>query len=357
MPAEATSATGSPLRRIAVLLVASTALAALLEAIGIPAGLLLGPMVVGIAMASRGHAVSIPEPAFRAAQALVGVLIATAITPDLIGAVARQPWLFAGTTLATLAVSVLIGWLVTRWQWLPDTVGIWGSMPGAATAMVLMAKDYGADPRLVAVMTYSRVVVVAAMASLLATLLGGGGGHAPGGGWFPAIDPLRFAATIVVAAVGPVLATRIGLKAPALLGPLLLGGVLTVTGLVRFDLPGWLLAIAYAIVGWRIGLGFTREIVLAARRALPRLLLAIAVLVGFCAALSVLLARLAGVDAITAYLATSPGGMDSVAIIASDTPVNVPFVMAMQGLRFVAVLVAGPAIARRIAGRFAPRAG
>jgi len=67
----------------------------------------------------------------------------------------------------------------------------------------------------------------------------------------------------------------------------------------------------------------------------------------------VLLARAAHVDPMTAYLATSPGGMDSVAIIATETPVDVPFVMAMQGLRFFAVLLAGPALARLIAGRFA----
>ena len=43
--------------------------------------------------------------------------------------------------------------------------------------------------------------------------------------------------------------------------------------------------------------------------------------------------------------------MDSVAIIAASTPVNVPFVMAMQALRFVAVLLAGPALARLVARR------
>ena len=56
-------------------------------------------------------------------------------------------------------------------------------------------------------------------------------------------------------------------------------------------------------------------------------------------------------DAVTAYLATSPGGADSVAIIAQATPVDVPFVMAMQVLRFVAVLVVGPPLARAVARR------
>lgn len=56
----------------------------------------------------------------------------------------------------------------------------------------------------------------------------------------------------------------------------------------------------------------------------------------------------------TAYLAMSPGGADSVAIIASPTPVDVPFVMSMQILRFVAVLLVGPPLARHVATRFRP---
>ena len=58
-----------------------------------------------------------------------------------------------------------------------------------------------------------------------------------------------------------------------------------------------------------------------------------------------------GVDFLTAYLATSPGGADSVAIIAASSNVDMSFVMAMQTMRFFMVLFTGPATARFIAGR------
>jgi uncharacterized membrane protein AbrB (regulator of aidB expression) len=54
----------------------------------------------------------------------------------------------------------------------------------------------------------------------------------------------------------------------------------------------------------------------------------------------------AGIDPLTAYLATSPGGADSVAIIAASSNVDAAFVMSMQTLRFLGVLLAGPALAR-----------
>jgi uncharacterized protein len=59
------------------------------------------------------------------------------------------------------------------------------------------------------------------------------------------------------------------------------------------------------------------------------------------------------VDPLTAYLATSPGGADSVAIIAASSNVDVGFVMAQQIARFMLVLVVGPTLSRFVANRIA----
>ena len=57
----------------------------------------------------------------------------------------------------------------------------------------------------------------------------------------------------------------------------------------------------------------------------------------------------AGTDPLTAYLATSPGGADSVAITAASSNVDVPFVMAMQMTRFILVMLIGPTLVRTVA--------
>ena len=49
-----------------------------------------------------------------------------------------------------------------------------------------------------------------------------------------------------------------------------------------------------------------------------------------CGGVAWLMVLAIGVDPLTAYLATSPGGSDSMAIIAASTNVDVSFVMAMQ---------------------------
>ena len=96
---------------------------------------------------------------------------------------------------------------------------------------------------------------------------------------------------------------------------------------------------------------FTRQILTDAARLLPQTVLAILTLMLFCAALAFLLVKTVGIDPLTAYLATSPGGMDSAAIIAASSKVDVPFVMALQTVRFMVVLLVGPTIARFAASR------
>jgi uncharacterized protein len=118
---------------------------------------------------------------------------------------------------------------------------------------------------------------------------------------------------------------------------------------MTITLPPWLLAIAYALVGWSIGFRFTREIVLYAGRQVPRMLASIFTLIAMCGGLAFALHEAAGTDALTAYLATSPGGADAVAIIAASSPVDVPFVMAMQIGRLLIVILIGPSLARMIA--------
>ncbi len=67
--------------------------------------------------------------------------------------------------------------------------------------------------------------------------------------------------------------------------------------------------------------------------------------------LAFLLTRTAGIDPLTAYLATSPGGMDSIAIIAANSTVDLAFVMALQSARLLIVTAIGPALARFVATR------
>jgi uncharacterized protein len=341
-----------PARQWTLLLAISALLSGVLEVIGLPAALLLGPMIAAAALGSREATIRLPRVPYLFAQALISCLIVRGITGSIFEVLAEDWILFALLIIGILGASGFFGWLLMRWQVFPGTTAIWACWPGAASAMVLMAEDYRADARLVAFMQYLRVVLVAGVASVVALLWvqPGAAGDAVADIWFPAINWLHFAETLALAAAGVAAALWLRVPGGSFVVTLGAGIALHVAGLIEIELPPWLLAVSYAMVGWRVGLGFTRQILAHAARALPQVFASILGLMAICAGFAWLLTRYAGVDPLTAYLATSPGGADAIAIIASSTDVDVQFVMAMQTIRFLVVLLAGPRLARFFAG-------
>jgi membrane AbrB-like protein len=334
-----------------VMFAVSAVVVATLQAAGIPAALFLGPLAGGVVAGVNNASVRVPIVAYRVAQGVVGILIARTFTPEILAAF-RADWpIFTLVVLSVLAASSLLGYLISRWKVLPGTTGVWGSSPGGATAMVLMAEAFGADVQLVAFMQYLRVIFVAVSAAAVAHFsIDMSGVAAPEMVWFPPIDTTSFAQTAVLVAVGVPLGVFLKIPAGPMLVPMFVGTVLHLLGYATFQLPEWLLVASYALIGWSIGLGFTRPLIRHAARALPQVVASIVALMLFCCALAFLLSRALGIDLLTAYLATSPGGMDSVAIIAAASgKVDLPLVMALQAVRFFIVLVLGAPIARLVA--------
>ena len=345
----------TPLAQWSALAGFSALLAAILEIAGLPAAFLLGPMIAGIALGTGGGTIRIPRLPVLAAQAIVGCLMGRALTADMALSFARDWPLFLGVVLVIIVISGLLGWMISRLKVLPGTTAIWGVAPGAASAMMIMAGEFGADARLVAVMQYLRVVCVAGLASIVARLWVGPLGTGSHGlaWWFPAVPWFDFAATLAIAGVFSALGVFVRFPAGALFLPLFATALLGGSGLVTIVLPPWLLAIGYALLGWSVGLAFTRDIIAHAWRALPQIMLSILVLIAACAVLAFILVEAAGIDPLTAYLATSPGGMDTIAIIGASSNVDLSFVMALQTVRFMLVLMLGPPLARYIARRIA----
>lgn len=323
-------------------------LVAALMRVHVPAAALLGAIVAGIAAALIGDAPSVPRWSMLLAQGLLGSMISHILRADLFAEMAKDWPLFACMTVAVIVLSSALGWVLAWKKVLPGTTAIWGSAPGAASAMMLMAQAYGADARLTAFMQYLRVVLVAAVASMIAASIGAHGAKSAFV-LFPTIHWAVFGAGLAVAVGGVLIAQKTKIHAGALLLPMIGGIVLQDVFGVALELPPWLMLLAYAALGWSIGLRFTLPLLKHAFAALPKILLAIIVLIAACAGLGYVLHLLSGRDLLTSYLATSPGGADSVAIIAASSHVDVSFVMAMQVARFMLVLLVGPRIARWVA--------
>ncbi|OHV07676.1 AbrB family transcriptional regulator [Kushneria phosphatilytica] len=335
------------------LIAACTIASLLLQALQMPAGAFIGPMAVAILFGISGMRLRLPRTLFKCGQGVVGCLIAQTMTlPILLTILQGWPVMLLAIAI-TLLLSLLVGIGLVRYGGLPGTTAAWGTTPGAAAAMVAMAEEANADPRIVAAMQYVRVICVVLVGALVSHWLGAGDGQSHRGApmqWTPSgIGGLGV--SLAVIALGVWVVDRL-LPAGALLGPMVIGTVLHVTQWVPITLPGPLLQFAYALIGVYVGLRFDRQTVRNVTHAFKWMLLASLVLIAMCALSAAALFSLLKTDFVSAYLATSPGGLDSMTIIALDTHADIGIVAALQTLRLFTVILVGPSMARFIA-RFA----
>lgn len=203
-------------------------------------------------------------------------------------------------------------------------------------------------------MQYTRVIIVALTASIAAHVMAL---SEPLPAAAEAATWLDYSAIMVLVILGAFVAPRLRVPAAPLLVPLVLGILLQFSWPAgpNLLLPEWILNACFLVIGWMIGLRFTYEILRHALSLLPLVLVGVAVLMASCAAFAWVLVAWFGVDPLTALLALSPGGADSIAIIASAADVDLPFVMTMQSVRFIIVIISAPVIGhwliRRSEGR------
>ena len=342
-------------------LVAWTGLAAVtlagglaLDGLGLPSGYLFAALLAGLALAlGRPGLFTMPDGAFRVGQAVAGVAIGTYLQSSTITALGAR-WLpVALVSAATLGVTLGAGVLLERVAPVDRATASLGMVAGGASGIVAMARELGADDRLVAFMQYLRVLIVVLGTPILVALVfpGHGGGTTPStdgtfGSW------QGWLLTLVAAPLGAWMANKVRLPAGTLLGPLLLAGAITVSGLAGgHEVPPLLREGAFALIGLQIGLRFERETVQAIRALLVPVLLSILALLLACFGLAWVLTLTANVSLLNAYLATTPGGLYAVLPIAFGSGGDPTFVLAVQALRVFVMVLAAPAAVRVIVRR------
>jgi uncharacterized protein len=311
---------------------------------------LLGPMLTAIAAALLGTTLRVPKIAAVVVQAIFGCLIAAAISPELLLALREHGVLLVVLSAGNIALAALIGLVIARCGWLPGATAAWGLSPGAAPTMVLLSESHGADPRVVALMQYLRVVAVALTAVAIAATLGV---HADALPASPITrdgnSPIGLAVAALLIGASSVAAVRLRNGAVALLMPAVLGGAIHASGIVDLALPKTVALITFALAGWAIGLRFTRESLSECWNQLPGIVGGMLALMTACGMLSMLLIWMApGTNAMTAWLAVMPGGLDTAVAIAASVQVSLPLVIAAQLVRVGMVTLVAPGIARRL---------
>lgn len=332
-------------RQWAVLLACAALLAALLGLIRFPAAPLLGALAAGIVFGASGSPLRVPRPAYLLAQGAAGVFIASSMSPAiLVDLIQDWPLLLLMTAL-TLCAAFAIGWAMNRLTGIAEDVAVYGSLPGMSGAMVVIATERGADARIVALMQYVRlasvIVSVAVLANFLPTAADTAALARPA-------TPLSAAIAIAIAASALFAARLRALPAAGMLVPMIVSAVIEASGWMHLALPQPIIIITFGVIGLEVGLKFTPSVLGHVLRLIPAVLLSTAVLIGVSGCFGLFLMAVSGLDLKTAFLATAPGSIETVALVAISTKANVAAVLAFQTVRMFAVVLFGPFIVDRL---------
>lgn len=338
----------SPLRSVVLVLAVTVVLSAALTAVQVPSPVLFAAVIGGMA-----HALTSPTPlalpgwGVVVAQGLIGITVGALVDLATLQRLGTEAVPVVLVVVGTLALSIGAGRVLALRRDVSPTTGVFSLVAGGASGVVAVARDLGADDRVVTVVQYLRVLVVLLTMPVVTALVfhppSGDGTPGEAGAGLPA--DLAFVATSLV--LGLLVARLVPVSTMSLLGPLLVSSVLAAGGwLGPVSVPTALEWLAFALIGVQVGLRFTRASLVSIARMLPVVLALIAVVVVGTAGLGVVLTWLTPADPLTAYLATTPGGLFAVLAIAADSGADATYVMAVQLLRLLVILAILPLLAR-----------
>jgi membrane AbrB-like protein len=346
------------------IVVASLLAGLLAERVGLPAAWLIGPMLAALLLSiKRPVREAVPPLAYLAAQAVVGMALSASFEASSLAIVAHYwPVVLAAVgsvLLLSLATGLLLAWV----SHLDRATAFLGTIPGGAPGMVAMSDDLHAEAPLVAFMQYARLILVGLSASLLArfVLAPAGMSGIPGAAELagdqvsgPVVNNwlLEYALTAGATMVGAWAGLRFSLPAGALVGPVIMGVGLGVLGIPHGIWPAGVLPVAYALIGIWVGSRFEPASLRRIGRLAPTIIGFILALMACCAVIGWGLALVTGTDLLSAYLATTPGGIDAVTVAALDTGADTAFILPVQMIRMMVMVLAGPLLVRWVTRRY-----
>lgn len=154
--------------------------------------------------------------------------------------------------------------------------------------------------------------------------------------------------TAAAALVGALVFEQLNIPAGALLGSMVGVAALNLGMSSSVNVPAGASFAAYVVLGWSIGQGVTRTTIGSIADSFLPIVSTVVVLLLVGGLLAWALVSWGGFDAVTAYLAASPGALSHMVALSKETGANSLVVVTVHTVRMITVLVAAPLIASRL---------
>jgi len=285
--------------------------------------------------------------------ALIGSMIGTRFAPDLVSLL-PQFWVSVPAIVAFILLAHGGNFaIMTRLGGYDRRDAYFAGLPGGIVDSAILAEQAGADLRVVTTQHFIRIILVVATVPLLfwvtiGDAVGSAAGESLAGSAYGLLDVVLI---VAIAAAGLFGGRKLGLPVAHLVGPLLLGLALSVSGVVSVALPAWLQHLAQFMIGVSLGAqfsGVSRKLLV---RGLGTGLISGVYMLGLAAGFAALMVRFVPADFGAMFISFAAGGLAEMSLIALSLNFN-PVVVALHHLgRIFLTIWIGDAIYKRTFAR------
>jgi hypothetical protein len=334
--------------RVAVTLALSAGGGLLAQLLGVPAGWIAGGLLAVAIASLAGVDTEFPRRLHAPVFLLLGIYAGTGVTHDTIHQMQTWPASFAILGLSMIGlIAGCYWWLHTRHGW-DRNDALLASLPGALSLVVAAAEGLKADLKKVAIAQSLRVLILIEAIPLVALLIGHPEGTPALAGRLVA-GPYALAVFLAAGIAVSLLLQRLRLPGAWVLGGLLASATLLLTGVLDARLPAFISVPATICLAAITGSRFRPDDLVLLPRLAAAALGAFVIAIVLSAAGAGLVTLLFGVDIIQTLLAFAPGALEALTVLAFQMNIDPAYVAAHHVVRFVALAIAVPILARWLA--------
>ena len=324
------------LPRMAFALAISIPAGALLAWLETPIPWMIGPMVAVAAVNLLGFRAFALPYGRQMGQVILGSAIGVYFTPPVLIALGANAFPILITTLSAFAIGGVGALVMSKVSGVDGKSAFFSSIPGGSMAMANLAEKYGATMPPVAVAHSLRVSILVIVIPFGLTY---GGIHIEPSTFRPEFT-LNYSILIPWLAGGFVLgelSERLRFHNGCLLTPLFLGAILALNGVTLSEIPSWLTDFAQLMFGLILGERYERAFFAKHKLFIPFALVNAVFIISASVAVALSVSWAFDLPIATMIIATAPGGMAEMAIVAQALQMAIPTIMAFHLFRIIIV--------------------
>lgn len=315
--------------------------------IGLPMPWMIGALI-GSALAVIGlqrgplESYGFPMPLRTGFITLIGVMIGTQATPELLDQLQYLPLTLAALVLFILCAHAGNTLIFRRLGGYDRTTAFYSGTPGGLMESILLGEAAGADIRILTIQQFLRILVVVTLVPAGLSLwfghpVGSAAGTLPGE---PSdLRPTELLLVLLAAGVGLALARLLRLPAGQITGPLLLTAGLSLAGYIDLHVPFWMIATAQVVVGTSLGLRFKGVSARMLRRSVGLALISVSFMLCLGAGLAYALHLASDLPFLVLLISFAPGGVTEMSIIALSLAASPALVSLHHVLRILLTVI------------------